>query len=282
MLKRNQIIVIGSIVVLMGILLSLDIKGLVKPSQQHNSSGTAAVAAVESTVTLESVSATAKQALDPNLVQQINGLEAALKSAPADQKLEMQKHLANKWGEVNQPTPGAFYYEAIAETENTYPDWLKTGDLFTNAYQSTEDTLAQAGLVQKAINAYNKALALKPGSLDAQTGLGIAYVSGTSDPMQGIQLLLAVVKQDPQNLKANMNLGLFSMKSGQYDKAIGRFKTVVAQKPDAEAWFYLGSSYESLGNKSDAITAYEKSKELAGDPGLTKFVDDKVLELKKN
>ena len=137
------------------------------------------------------------------------------------------------------------------------------------------------GLVQKAVNAYQKALALKPASLDAQTGLGVAYVSGTSNPMQGIQLLLGVVAKDPQNTKANMNLGLFSMKSGQFDKAVVRCKTVIAKKQDAEAWFYLASSYESLGQKSEAISAYEKSKELAGDPGLTKFVDDKVIELRK-
>jgi hypothetical protein len=37
-----------------------------------------------------------------------------------------------------------------------------------------------------------------------------------------------------------------------------------------------------MGNKNEAITAYEKSKELAGDPNLTKFVDGKVLELRKN
>jgi len=282
MLKKNQIIVIGSVVVLMGLLLSLDIKGLVKPVEQHNASGTAAPGTGETTVTLESVSASAKQALDANLAQQISSLEAALKSAPVEQKLGLQKQLAQKWDDVNQPAPGAFYYEAIAEAENSYPDWLKTGDLFTNAYQNTEDTLTRAGIAQKAIHAYQKALALKPGSLDAQTGLGVAYVSGTSNPMQGIQLLLAVVKQDPENVRANMNLGLFSMKSGQFDKAVSRFKTVVAKKPDAEAWFYLASSYESLGEKNEAISAYEKSKELAADPGLTKFVDDKVLELRKN
>jgi tetratricopeptide (TPR) repeat protein len=283
MLKRNQIIVIASVVLLMGILLSLDIKGLVKPADQHNASGTAAPpTSAGSAITVEGISASAKKSLDPNLVQQITSLETALKSASAGQKLELQKQLARKWEDVNQPAPGAFYYEAIAETENTYSDWLKAGDLFTNGYQITEDTLIQEGMTQKAIYAYQKALALNPMSLEAQTGLGIAYVSGTSNPMQGIQLLLAVVKKDPENIKANMNLGLFSMKSGQFDKAVNRFRTVVTKKPSAEAWFYLASSYESLGNKGEAISAYEKSKGLAGDPGLTKFVDDKVQELRKN
>lgn len=283
MLKTKQIVVIGSVVILMGLLLSLDIKGLVKPAERKGNTETATEAAHDAnTVTVETVSVLAKQELTEALAQQINTLEESLKTAPADKKLEIQKQLAQKWDDVNQPAPGAFYHEEIAKADKNYTSWLKAGDLFTSAYQNIQDTVVQIGLVQKAINAYQKALELNASSLDAQTGLGVAYISGTPNPMQGIQLLLAVVKQDPENVKANMNLGLFSIKSGQYDKAVGRFKTVVAKKPDPEAWFYLGTSYESLQMKKEAIAAYEKSKELAADPNLTKFVDNKILELRKN
>jgi tetratricopeptide (TPR) repeat protein len=281
MFKKPQIVVIGSIVILMGLLLSLDIKGLVK-SSEHNDGATDVSAAHQETVTVETVSVLAKQSLNAGIADQINKMEEALKAAPAGQKLELIKQLAQKWDDVNQPAPGAFYQEEVAQAQNKYADWLKAGDMFTNAYQNVQDTLVQIGLVQKAINAYKKALELQSTSLDAQTGLGVAYISGTPNPMQGIQMLLAVVKQDPENIKANMSLGLFSIKSGQYDKAVGRFKTVVAKKPDPEAWFYLATSYESLKMKKEAIEAYEKSKELAADPNLTKFIDNKVEELRKN
>jgi len=137
----------------------------------------------------------------------------------------------------------------------------------------------QPALVQKAIQAYQQADKLQPNTPEVKTGLGIAYVTGTPNPMQGIQLLLDVVKNDPKNLKANLNLGLFSMKSGQYEKAVDRFKTVIAQAPSAEAWFYLASSYENMGMKSDAIGAYLKTKEIAADPNMSQFVDRKVNEL---
>ena len=283
MLKKKQIIVIGSVVVLMGLLLSMDIKGLVKPAERTGNTGTNEASGHEANqVTVEMVSILAKQELKPGLAQAINTLEESLKTAPADKKLELQKQLAQKWDDVNQPAPGAFYNEEIAKAEKSYPTWLKAGDLFTEAYQNTQDTMVQIGLVQKAINAYKMALELDSASLNAKTGLGVAYISGTPNPMQGIQLLLAVVKQDPENVKANMNLGLFSIKSGQYDKAVGRFKTVIAKKPDPEAWFYLATSYESLKMNKEAIAAYEKCKELAADPNLTKFVDNKILELRKN
>jgi uncharacterized protein HemY len=97
--------------------------------------------------------------------------------------------------------------------------------------------------------------------------------------MMGINLLVYFVKNDPKNLKANLNLGLFSMKSGQYEKAVERFKTVISLAPSAEAWFYLASSYENMGMKSDAIGAYLKTKEIAADPNMSQFVDRKVNEL---
>jgi tetratricopeptide (TPR) repeat protein len=279
-MKRKQIAVIGLVVVLMGLLLSLDIKGLVKEEGQHSNEA-AENASKTSVLTIQSVSETAKQSLNANLTQQITELEEQLKTAEGSQKTDLQKQLATKWVDVNQPAPGAFYYEMLAQSGKNYSDWLRAGDLFTDAYQSTKDSLAQPALVQKAIESYQKALEIQPASLEAKTGLGVAYVSGTPNPMQGITLLLDVVKQDPKNAKANLNLGLFSIKSGQFDKAVNRFKTVIEVKPTPDAWFYLASAYENLGNKSEAIIAYEKSKELAADPNLTRFVDHKVQELKK-
>ncbi len=282
MINRKQLTFIASAIVLTCVLLSMDIKGLVKPKEARNGVGPMQQQeAPTATVTLEQVSERAKLELTGNLASQIAALEEQLKTAPAAQKAALQQQLAEKWDDVDQPAPSAFYYESLAAKINTLALWMKAGDAYTAAYQNTADTLSQPALVQKAIGAYQKALELAPENLDAKTGLGIAYVSGTGAPMQGIALLKSVVTADPRNLKANMNLGLFSMRSGQFDKAVERFKTVISIQPDAESWFYLASSYENLGKNTDAIAAYEKSKELAADPGLSNFVDKKIAELKK-
>lgn len=280
MIKGKQIAVIGLVVVLMGLLLSLDIKGLVKEEGQH-SSEEGVNASKTAVLTLQSASEASKQNLTANLAQQIRDLESQLNSAEGNQKLQLQRQLAEKWDDVNQPAPAAFYYELLASSENKLANWLKSGNLFTDAYQNEKDSLIQPALVQKAIGAYNRALEIEQGNLEAKTGLGVAYVSGSPNPMQGITLLLEVVKRDPRNVKANMNLGLFSIKSGQFDKAVNRFRTVLEENPTPDAWFYLASAYENLGNKNEAILAYEKSKELAADPDLSRYVDNKILELKK-
>jgi len=282
MFNIKQIVVVASVIVLMGLLLSLDIKGLVKEDEASAGPATGSPAAqASSMVNLESVSLASKQNLNANLAQEITELETQLKAAEGKDKLEIQKKLAEKWDDVNQPAPGAFYYEQIASSENTFENWLKAGDLFTQAYENSTDSVAQPVMVQHASASYKKAVELNPKNVDARAGLGIAYVNGSGAPMEGIKLLLEVVKEQPAHIKANMSLGLFSIRSGQYDKAIGRFKTVIANKPNPEAWFYLASTYESMGMNDEAIAAYQKSKELAADPSLSTYVDKKVAELKK-
>lgn len=279
MFNAKQIAVLVLIAVLVTALFSLNIKGLQK--EEASKPTTAAKEQAVVALSLEQVSESAKQTINASLAAEITSLETALKNADEPSKLALYKQLALKWDDVNVATPSAFYKELVAQTESSYENWVLAGDQLTTAYQTTQDSTSQPALVQKAITAYQAALKLNPASLDAKTGLGTAYVSGTPNPMQGITLLLEVVKQDPKNVKANTNLGLFAMRSGQFDKAVTRFKTVIEQKPDPEAWFYLATSYENLGQNKDAILAYEKSKELAANPGLSNFVDQKIQALKK-
>lgn len=276
MLNLKQISVIVLVVLLVAALFSLDIKGLIKQEEAANTAPEK-----EASLTVEQVSVSAKQSLNANLVAEIENLEKALKGANGEEADKLAEALAQKWDDVNQAAPAAFYYEMLAKKSKAYTPWLKAGDRFTSAYQAVQDTSQQAALVQSAIAAYQEALKANPEGLDAKTGLGAAYVNGSPNPMQGIQLLQDVVKQDPQNVKANMNLGLFSMRSGQFDKAVDRFKKVIAVQSGPEAWFYLAASYENLGENTEAILAYQKAKELAADPGLSKFVDDKIKALKK-
>lgn len=284
MIRTKQYIVIGLVGILMVVLYSLDIKGLVKQEGEGGGAEMQSTATAGNTnqlkeVEAESVISVSKQMISANLAAAIEKLEKEAKSASGDEKIQLQKQIAIKWDDVNQPAAAGFLYEEVANAQPSYKNWLVTGDRFTEGYRNFRDTALTVGLVNKAINAYNKALEFDANSLDAKTGLGVAYVSGTQNPMQGIQLLLGVVKEDPKNEKANMNLGMFSMKSGQFQKAVDRFKTVIDVKPTPEAWFYLGTSYENLGQKPEAIIAYQKSKELAADPSLSEFVDRKIKEL---
>jgi len=278
MAKTKQIIVIGSVVALVAVLLAQPIKGLVNKEKQ---TAAASESKPSNEVNLENISSMTKQGLDASLVKEISDIEGQVAKASGEDKIKLLQQLADKWDDVAKPAPQAFVYEEMAKVSPKFEYWLKAGNAYRAAYTNLQDsTLAQA-LNQNAIHAYEAALKANTGSLDAKTGLGAAMVSGTNNPMAGIALLREVVAADPKNLEANKTLGLFSLQSRQFDKAIERFKTVIDQKPDAESYFYLATGYENIGMKKEAVTAFQKSKELAADPSLSQFIDRKISELSK-
>jgi tetratricopeptide (TPR) repeat protein len=77
------------------------------------------------------------------------------------------------------------------------------------------------------------------------------------------------------------------MKSGQFEKAVDRFKSLAAIEAksatlqnDVEPYFYLAESYKQLGMKKEAIDAYQKCKEMMPDPTFDQKIDDYIKELK--
>ena len=289
-MKAKQITVVAIVVIIAGYLYWLPVKGLVKATGDRGTSAKTQVPRPAiANVTVTDVSVPAKTAIGAALAARINDLEGQLKNASADaDKLSLQKQLAKQWDDDNQPAPSAFYYQAAARKENTFDDWVNAGNHFNEAYKSTQDTAVQPAFVENAIEAFKNAVKLKPDNLDAKTGLGVAYVNQTSlgitdpdggSPMQGITLLLDVVSHDPNNRNANLNLGLFAMQSKQYEKAVARFKTVIAQKAEVEPYFYLAESYKELGMKKEAIAAYQKCKEMIPDPVIGQKIDQYIKQL---
>ncbi|SDL46151.1 TPR repeat-containing protein [Pedobacter sp. ok626] len=282
-IRSKQIILIGAVILLVAFLFTRDIKGLVKPKEDT----TAAVPSAgqmptqeTAAINLNEVSTTGKNVLNASIAAEITSLENAYKTASEDKKAPAAKLLAQKWDDVEQAVPSALYLEIVATKEPTLNNWLATGDKFIKAYDNTRDSLLQPALLQKANTAYTNAVAADSTSADAKTGLGITIVNGMGMPMQGIAMLMDVVKKDPKNLKANMSLGTFAIKSGQFDKAITRFNSIIAIKPTPDAYFYLATAYENLGKNDEAIDAYLKSKKLAANATLSKFIDEKVIALK--
>lgn len=289
---KKQIVVIIIVVAIMGFLYSRDLVGVKKSGDDSgHTNTTAAQKRPVVNVTVEMASAAAKIAIGPTLSEQISNTENQLKNtADESVKLSLQKKLAQQWDDVNQPAPAAFYYQVVAQKENTFGDWLTAGSHFNDAFRFDQDTVSQPSYVSNAIACLEKATKMQPANLDAETGLGVAYVNQFSlgigqdggGPPKGVTLLLDVVGKDPNNVNANFNLGMFAVTSRQYDKAVQRFKTVIAHsaKPGFEPYFYLAECYRQLGMKPEAITAYQKSRDLMPDTTIDKKIDGYIKELK--
>lgn len=278
MLNTKQIVVIVVVVVMIGALLAQPIKGLVDKQEQNT---TAATEDASSMYNLKSVSELAKQGVNASLAQEISSIEEQVEAASQEEKVTLLQTLADKWEDLAKPIPQGFIYKEMAESTPTLDYWVKSGDAFRKGYTNQQDTALASALNKLAIESYQKAIEIDGNSLAAKTGLGASLVTGSDNPMAGIALLREVVQADPKNLDANKTLGLFSMQSGQYDRAIDRFQTVIEIKADAESYFYLATAYEKIGQKSQAIAAYNKSKELAADPTLSQYIDRQIEELSK-
>lgn len=108
-----------------------------------------------------------------------------------------------------------------------------------------------------------------------------AYIQGTSEPMTGVQMALGIAREKPDHVPANMLLGRMSIQSGQFEKAIKRFETVLAKEPEnKEALYFLAQAYEGTGNKTKAIELLEKCKMVVNNPDFSKEIDQHIKSLK--
>jgi len=103
--------------------------------------------------------------------------------------------------------------------------------------------------------------------------------SGTTPPMQAILKIRKVAEDYPGNVKANFTLGLLSMQTAQYDKAITRFLTVTENSPDdVDAHRLLAQAYLNSGDTTTAMNTYKKALNMA--EGATKTeIEEEIKNL---
>jgi len=277
--NKLQWVLILSTIVLVAVLWNLDIiapnstKGGGRPQQDSKPSAV---------LNLQELKTEALKNVPEEVKNNFTTLEKKLAEASADQRKETLLELADAYFAYKQFAVAGLLYLEQSEKEASNADmYVKAGDAFREAYRNSSDSMITPLLVEKAKSSYEKAMELDPKNLDAKTGVATCYVDASQNPMQGIMLLREVVAADPENVNANLNLGMFSMKSGQFDKAISRFETVVKKKPSAENYAMLAESYEQSGNTEGAIKALKKAKEYIIDPQILQGVDEYIKKLEK-
>jgi lipopolysaccharide biosynthesis regulator YciM len=117
-------------------------------------------------------------------------------------------------------------------------------------------------------------------SIEMQIAEGISSVLQSKAPMQGIMMLRQVLEKEPGNVKANLALGVFSVVSGQYDKAFDRFQQVLnAEQKDEGAAEFLAQVYAREGKIDMIIVSMTEYKTMVEDDGIQRQVDDIINEL---
>lgn len=194
----------------------------------------------------------------PNL-EKIITLEAELQKAKGAEKEAKYEALSHQWEHAGYLTIAGDYLRQKANAFPTYENYMEAGQTLFNALNTDTTENMQVNLVYSSRYCYEKAMELKPGDSEAQIGLATVLVQGTNEPMKGIVMLREVLAKDPLNINANIELGRFSMMSGQYDKAIERFNAVLQKDSlHLQSRYFLAEGYLGLSDTIAAINQLEK------------------------
>jgi tetratricopeptide (TPR) repeat protein len=204
------------------------------------------------------------------------------------QQIKANEALANFWKDTAKLYEAyVFYISTAAKLENSEKNLTFAARLYLDNLRGEKDDAKLAWETGESIDLFSRAIKLNPANDDLRIGLGSSYIYGKgrngnpAETMQGIQELLAVVRKDSTNMKAQMMLGVGGVISGQFAKAIERLNKVVAVQPtNVEAVAYLADAYAGTGKKEEAIKWYNVSKRLINDTHYTQEVDERIKKLK--
>jgi tetratricopeptide (TPR) repeat protein len=158
--------------------------------------------------------------------------------------------LGNRWKAAAQ-------YRAATQLDPAYPEAYKAlGDLFLTAPRR---------LFDQAVEAYAKAIELRPFYADAHVGLGDARAA-KGDVDGAIAAYQKALTFNPVNARVYMNLGkIYYGEKGLYYEAVNAYKRAIDLDPTSvDARMGLGEVYEDKGLYKEAIEEYRRVIELDG------------------
>ena len=253
--------------------------------KKTNMPATPAAQAAAQTFNITQYISQAKQKLSSSQILTLGKLENSVTRGDVlNQQVEANKQLANFWKDsIHAFEPYIYYLSQSVKLENSEKNLTFAAQLILDNLRSEQDPAKLSWQTDEAIELFEQAIKLNPGSDDLKIGLGSCYIYGKGrtgrpeETMKGIQQLLAVVRKDSANMKAQMVLGVGGYVSGQYDKAIDRLTKVIQAEPgNIEAIEFLALSYANKGEKAAAIKWYQVMKKKANNPEYDKEIDKRI------
>lgn len=230
------------------------------------------------------VLANAKGRLSASQKKYLDGLETHLGEASTTHKINVFNQLALFWKDSIQLfEPYLFYTAEAAKLENSEKSLTFAAQQFTSSLLDVAEPAIQNWLAANAKVLFEKALVINPNNDSSKIGLGACYILGnvSNNPMEGILPVREIATKNPDNLYAQMILGLGGKKSGQLDKAIERFLIIVQKQPENLVGILnLAECYELKKDKINAKIWYLKAASLIDNVAIKKEIEKRVNELK--
>lgn len=234
-----------------------------------------------SNLSFESLEDSIKKIIEPNVLSQIVLFEQNLsKSSNSQGRISAFDSLSTIWKNQKQLGLSGWYKSQSALLKNTPSELATAGELCYSLARFSSPK-ERPLLMQQAITCLEKSFEIDSTQTSVKVSLASCYVEGSPNPMKGIMMLRDVVQKDSTNFQAQVQLGLFAMQSGQYDKALDRFKRLQKIVPsNNEVDLYLAQAYAESGKKNEAISVLNEFLKKSKDQVINAQVNDYIKQLK--
>jgi tetratricopeptide (TPR) repeat protein len=181
-------------------------------------------------------------------------------------------------GDLFLTAPRRLFDQAI----EAYTKAIEIRPFYAEAYVGLGDAKAAKGEVDGAVAAYQKALGFNPVNAKVHASLGKLYYSEKALYYESVQAYKKAIELDPGYLDARTGLAEVYEDKGLYQEAIGEYRKVVEADPkNTGALYSLALVHEKVDPK-EAVTLWERYIELAGPLASEKdWVDLARLHLRK-
>lgn len=171
-------------------------------------------------------------------------------SRAEEQDVVARKQLASFWVSKSEWELGGHYLEEIAKSSPTTENLSTAARTYATGAQQMEDELHRTFLRQKALSLYDQAVEEGAGfQVELDKTLFLIKMPDDQNPMQGVLALVDLSKKYPQEPEVFVQLGRFSIQTGQWDKALERLLQAYELEPDRkETNCLLSSVYKEMGD----------------------------------
>jgi tetratricopeptide (TPR) repeat protein len=233
-------------------------------------------------ITIETLEQAAFKRLNTRQIEIIQQLKAQVGNPPTSNGYNT---LASYWRDsAKMYWPHIYYLAQAAKLDNSEKSLTFAAQFFVDNLLQEQDHEVLHWLAEEGKDLLERALKLNPTNDSSRIGIGVCYMFGGigNNPMEGILPVKQIAEKNPDNLYAQKILGLGSMQSGQYSKAVERFTILVEKDPTSiEYQFLLAEAYDRLGDKLNAIKWYTTLLQKANRPDIKEALQKRIEELKK-
>jgi len=216
--------------------------------------------------------------LDSTMLVGIGELRKEISATKSEkEKSNSYSRLADTFLKANRFDSAGAYFEKASKLTADPKLVYKAGSAYFEGITFASNPTKVEFLSEKAREMFEKLEENDPNSVEAQGKVAMTWVNSET-PMKGILKLRDLADKNPKNEYLAYQLGMLSFQSGQYEKAVARYESVLKlNKQNVNALFYLAQSLKELGRKKEALVAVQNGLK------LIKEEDTKAsfLELKK-